>query len=120
MCKPFYVGSGEDRCISCLDFCHGNSETCVNAKSMSNKNQSLDIGMTNITMVSRFLYFSYDQLHCVVMINRVMVFNLMNPFAFNVKTTLLEGFAMNVFQDIFIKKLQNHFNAAGKFQYSIV
>ena len=43
-----------------------------------------------------------------------MVLDLMNLFAFSVKIILLEDFAMNVFQDIFTKKLQNHFSAFSK------
>ena len=55
------------------------------------------------------------------MINRmILVLNLMNLFAFNVKTIPLEDFVMNVFQDISIKRLKNHFNALSKYQYSII
>ena len=71
--------------------------------------------MTNVTIVSQYVR-TYGQLYyCVVIINRmIMIFNLMNLFAFNVKTTPLGDFVMNVFQDIFIKRLQNHFNVLSK------
>ena len=50
----------------------------------------------------------------------IMVFNLMNPFAFTVKTIPLGDFVMNVFQDTFIKGLQNHFSVLSKLANSII
>ena len=49
-----------------------------------------------------------------------MVFNLMNLFAFTVKIIPLGDFVMNVFQDTFIKRLQNHFSVLSKLANSII
>ena len=59
MCKSFFVGSGEDRCISCLEFCHGNSKICIDADLMSNKSQLLHLDLNNVTTVSQVLNMQY-------------------------------------------------------------
>ena len=56
-----------------------------------------------------------NYMHCVVILNRmVKVLSLMNPSAFGVKIILLEDFVMNAFQDIFIKRLENHLIVSSK------
>ena len=113
MCKPFFIGSGENNCISCLEFCHGNSKICIDANLTSNKSQSLHLDLNNITIVSQL-----NNLYNICIINHwnrmKVASNSMNPFVFTVKTIRLEDFVMSVFQDIFIKRLQNHFSASSK------
>ena len=55
-CQPFFIGSGIDECISCLEFCHGNSIICVDADWMSNENQSVNLDMINTTIVSQYIW----------------------------------------------------------------
>ena len=39
-CQPFFVGEPSKGCVSCLEFCHGHSDTCIAAEVAARYNVS--------------------------------------------------------------------------------